>query len=103
MDQESLLPLTGQDISENEIDFILIKPVTPEVKVSNLKSCMFYLPDDKIFIDKILPDPEPSFLSRITLNDKFSPDYSTGLHTLVSAPTQYYLSWGHLQLLWGEK
>ena len=90
MDQESLLPLTGQDISENEFDFILIKPVTPEVKVSTLKSCMFYLPDDKIFIDKILPDPEPSFLSRITPNEKFSPDYFTGLHNLVSAPSQHY-------------
>ena len=87
--QEPLLPLTGQDLSEIN-DFILIKPVPPEIKVSSLKSSMFYLPDAKIFMDKSLPDPEPSFLARITPNVMFSPDYFTGLHNLVNAPGHGY-------------
>ena len=86
--QEVLPPLTGQDLSEN--DFILIKPVPPEIKVSSLKSAMFYLPDAKIFMDKCLPDPEPCFMDRIVPNSRFSPDYFTGLHNLVSAPGQNY-------------
>ena len=86
---EPLLPLSGQDLSE-ENDFILIKPVEPEIKVSSLKSSMFYLPDAKIFMDKTLPDPEPGFLAKITPNKRFSPDYFTGLHNLVSAPGHSY-------------
>ena len=86
--QEVLPPLTGQDLSEN--DFIFIKPVPPEIKVSSLKSAMFYLPDAKIFMDKCLPDPETCFMDRIVPNSRFSPDYFTGLHNLVSAPGQNY-------------
>ena len=69
--QEVLPPLTGQDLSEN--DFILIKPVPPEIKVSSLKSAMFYLPDAKIFMDKCLPDLEPCFMERIVPHSRFSP------------------------------
>ena len=89
MDQEFSLPLTGQDMSENETDFILIKPVPAEIRVSSLKSSMFYFPDGKIFMDKTLPDPEPSFYQYVP-NDRFSPDYFTGLHNLVNAPGPHY-------------
>ena len=82
------LPLTGQDSSEN--DFIHIKPVEPDIKVSSLKSSMFYLPDAKIFMDKSLPDPEPRFCERIIPNPSFSPEYFTALHYLVSAPGPNY-------------
>ena len=41
-------------------------------------------------MDKTLPDPEPSFLLRIIPNDRFSPDYFTGLHNLVNAPGPHY-------------
>ena len=86
--QEVLPPLTGQDLSEN--DFILIKPVPPEIKVSSLKSAMFYLPDAKIFIDKCLPDHDSCFIEIIVPISRFSPDYLTGLHNLVNAPGQSY-------------
>ena len=88
MEQEPLLPFTGQDVSE--IDFIHVKPVPPEIKVSSLKTALFYLPDAKLFMDKHLPDPEPKFMERLTPNSSFSPDYFTALHNLVFAPGPSY-------------
>ena len=88
MDQESSLPLTGQELSV--IDFIHVKPCPPDIKVSTLKSAMFYLPDSRIFMDKSLPDPEPGFMERIIPHPKFSPDYFTALHSLVYAPGPHY-------------
>ena len=40
------LPLPDQDLSET--NFIFIKPVLPEIKVSTLKNAMFFLPDAEI-------------------------------------------------------
>ena len=82
------LPLPDQDLSET--NFILIKPVLPEIKVSTLKTAMFFLPDGNIFFDKCLPDPAPQFLERLTPNQSFTPDYFTALHDLVSAPGGSY-------------
>ena len=82
------LPLAGQDSSAT--DFIHVKPVLPDIKVSTLKSSMFCLPDAKIFMDKSLPDPEPSFMERIIPNPSFSPDYFSALHSLVFAPGSHY-------------
>ena len=63
------LPFTGQEDSEN--DFIHVRPVPPDIKVSTLKSSMFYLPDANIFMDKSLPDSEPVFLSRLASQPSF--------------------------------
>ena len=69
---EQHLPLPGQDLSET--NFMLFKPVLPEIKVSTLKNAMFFLPDSKIFIDKCLPDPVPRFMERLTPNQSFTPE-----------------------------
>ena len=84
VEEEQISPLTGQELPEN--DFIHVRPVPPEIKVSTLKSCMFYLPDAKIFLDKILPDPAPCFIQRITPHESYTPDYFTALHSLVFTP-----------------
>ena len=76
------LPSAG---SENEDDFIN-SPAKPDIKVSTLNPALFFLPDNKIFKDKHLPDPQPSFLSKLIPNPLFSPQYFTELHHLVAAP-----------------
>ena len=88
VEQDPLLPLTGQDTSES--DFIHVRPVPPDIKVSTLKSAMFYLPNAKLFMDKFLPDPEPRFCDRIVPNPDFSPDYFAALHSRVFAPGPSY-------------
>ena len=82
------LPFTGQENSEN--DFIHVRPVPPDIKVSTLKSSMFYLPDANIFMDKSLPDSEPVFLSRLASPPSFPPSFFTDLHFLVNAPGLNY-------------
>ena len=85
---EDLFLLPGSD---GDIFPILAnKPVKPEIKVSTLKSALFYLNDGKIFVDKHLPDPTPTFLSRLVPNIRFSSEYFTALHSLVSAPGDNY-------------
>ena len=65
-----------------------IKPVKTEIKVSTLKTAIFYLNDGKLFLDKHLPDPDPKH--RLISNQRFPPDYFTALHSLVSAPGDNY-------------
>ena len=76
------LPSAGLDL-ENDFK---ISPAKPDIKVSNLEPAFFFLPDNKIFRDKYLPDPQPSFLSKLVPNPKFSSKYFTDLHHLVSDP-----------------
>ena len=83
----SLLPGSG---SEDMSPFLLANPVKPEIKVSSLKSALFYLDIGKIFVDKYLPDPEPVFLSRLAPHSRFTPEYFTALHSLVAAPGPDY-------------
>ena len=66
------------------------KPVESEIKVSSLKPALFYLQDGKIFHDKHLPDPLPTFMSRIIPHPRFTKDYFTVLHKLVAAPGSSY-------------
>ena len=81
------LPLPLAELVETTNETVLInKPAQPEIKVSQLKKTMFYLPDNKIFIDKVLPDPEPRFLDRLIPHSCFTPQYFTALHELVFAP-----------------
>ena len=80
-EQCSLLP--G---SEDVLPFLSNKPVKSEIKVSALKPALFYLHDGKIFYDKHLPDPAPTFLSRIIPHSRFSSEYFTALHSIVAAP-----------------
>ena len=86
---DHLLPLLGQDL-DTETNFILIKPVVPDIKVCTLKTALFFLPDAKLFLDKHLPDPGPKFLEKLAPNLSFSPEYFTALHNLVSAPSASY-------------
>ena len=71
---DAILPIVGN------------KPVKPEIKVYALKPAFFYLHDGNIFIDKHLPDPGPTFLSRLSSNKDFPRDYFVALHHLVAAP-----------------
>ena len=84
-EQCSLLP--G---SEDVLPFLSNKPVQSEIKVSSLKSALFYLHNGKIFYDKHLPDPAPTFLSRIIPHPRFSSEYFTALHSIVAAPGNDY-------------
>ena len=85
VDTSFLLPGSG-DVLPNFSN----KTLKPEIKVSSLKSAFFYLQNGKIFCDRHLPDPAPTFLSRIIPNAQFSTDYFTALHYLVSAPGSKY-------------
>ena len=74
----------------DENDFNENKPALPDLKVSQLEPAYFVLPDSKIFLDKSLPDPHPTFLERLSPNESYSPEYFTTLHELVSAPGSDY-------------
>ena len=84
---EDNLPLAGLVDAEN--DFI-IKPAQPEIKVSQLKSAFFFLPDNKIFIDKTLPESDPAFIENLVENPNFSPTDFVNLHERVFAPGPDY-------------
>ena len=88
VEHEVPLPLSGPDDDLNA--FVFYKPVDPDIKVSSLKPAMFYLPDHRIFLDKLLPDPEPCFSERIVPHSSCSPQYFTALHKLVSDPGENY-------------
>ena len=63
---EPPLPETAGLVVEN---FNLNKPALPDIKASQLEPAFFVLPDHKIFLDKSLPDPSPTFLERLTPNE----------------------------------
>ena len=89
VDEELPLPLlAGQDLPET--NFILIKPVLPEIKMSTLETAIFFLPDARLFQDKYLPDPDPPFMERLSPNQSYPPEYFTALHDLVFAPGNGY-------------
>ena len=60
---EESSPLAG--LVETENTFIN-RPAEPDIKVSQLKPALFFLPDNKIFLDKALPESEPSFLEKLS-------------------------------------
>ena len=72
--------------SDALLPIFINKPVKSEIKVSCLKTAYFYLHDGKVFYDKHLPDPDPTFLSKVSHHSRFSPEYFTSLHAMVSAP-----------------
>ena len=76
--------------AEDVLKLFVTKSLKSEIKVSSLKPALFYLQDGKIFYDKHLPDPSPTFMSRIIPHDRFSSDYFTVLHSLVAAPASSY-------------
>ena len=80
----SLLP------GSEDLPVLFSRPIKPEIKVSDLKPALYYLNDGRIFYDKHLPDPEPSFLSRIVPHNRYSSDYFVALHHLVAAPGTSY-------------
>ena len=85
---EDILPLAGLVDTEN--DFIINKPAQPEIKVSQLKPAYFFLPDNKIFIDKTLPESDPAFFENLSENTNFSPSDFVHLHERVFAPGPDY-------------
>ena len=95
--QASPLPDTSAvDVAQNLPTLIfsepafISKPAQPEIKVSELKDAFFFLPNNRIFRDKALPESEPSFLHRLHQNQPFSPKYFVDLHERVSAPGLNY-------------
>ena len=80
--EDSLLQLP---CSGDVLPLYFSQPVKSEIKVSTLKPALFYLKDGKIFNDKHLPDPVPTFLSRLNPNERFTSEYFIGLHSLVAA------------------
>ena len=64
--------------SEDMSPFLLANPVKPEIKVSSLKSALFYLDKGKIIVDRHLPDPEPVFLTRLAPHSRFTPPFPLG-------------------------
>ena len=85
---EEILPHAGLVDTEN--DFIINKPAQPEIKVSQLKPAFFFLPDNKIFIDKTLPESDPAFIENLSENPNFSPSDFVNLHERVFAPGPDY-------------
>ena len=72
-----------------ELD-IIHKPAQPEIKVSELKDAFFFLPNNRIFIDKALPESEPIFLNKIYQNQPFSPSFFVDLYQRVNRPGPSY-------------
>ena len=72
-----------------ELD-IIHKPAQPEIKVSELKDAFFFLPNNRIFIDKALPESEPTFLNKIYQNQQFSPSFFVDLYQRVNRPGPSY-------------
>ena len=71
--EECLLPATERPAQ------LLLKP-------STLKETCFVLPQNKVFVDKVLPPIENFFHQ----NDAYPLNYFVCLHSLVSAPTAHY-------------
>ena len=86
VEEDTSLFFTGSDFTI----FNLTKPVLPEIKVSTLKNSFFCLPDSKVFNDRCLPDPSPSFLEQIVPHSRFDSNYFLSLHRLVTAPGPNY-------------
>ena len=84
---EELSPLAGFVEAEN---VLISRPAEPDIKVSQLKPALFFLPDNKIFLDKALPESEPSFIEKLSTNPVFSPSDFIALHELVYAPGTDY-------------
>ena len=61
-------------------------PAKPLLKPSTLKDTCYILPENKVFVDKILPASD----SMLTQSAAYPLDYFIGLHSLISAPTAHY-------------
>ena len=91
---EPSLPETAGLVDEN--DFNLNKPAVPDIKSSQLDPAYFVLPDSKIFLDKSLPDPHPTFFGKIVpQRELFSGVFYCPARARVS--TRVRISWGNLQ------
>ena len=86
VEEDPFLLFTGSDFTS----FNVAKPVPQEIKVSSLKNSFFCLPDSKVFTDKCLPDPSPTFLEKIVPHPRFDQNYFLSLHKLVTAPGHSY-------------
>ena len=64
----------------------ILKAPAPALKTSSLKDLIVKLPGKIIFTDKVLPTSK----EHLVRNDKYPPDYFSGLHHLVSAPGPDY-------------
>ena len=84
---EESSPLAGLVETEN---IFINRPAEPDIKVSKLKPALFFLPNNKIFVDKALPESEPSFIEKLSLNPVFSPTDFIALHERVYAPGPDY-------------
>ena len=62
------------------------RPAQPLLKPSTLKETCFVLPQNKVFVDKVLPPIENFFHQ----NEAYPLNYFVCLHSLVSAPTAHY-------------
>ena len=86
VEEDPSLFFTGSDFTT----FNVTKPVPQEIKVSTLKNSFFCLPDSKVFTDRCLPDPSPTFLEQILPHPRFDQNYFLSLHKLVTAPGHSY-------------
>ena len=80
-------PLPTLDFSE---PVFINKPAQPEIKVSELEDAFFFLPNNKIFRDKALPESDPTFLYNICQNQPFSPGFFVDLYQRVNRPGLNY-------------
>lgn len=65
---------------------VVPKPAQPVLRPSSLENTCFILPNNMVFIDKVLPPTE----QLLTQNPSYPLDYFVGLHSLVSTPTIQY-------------
>ena len=63
-----------------------IAPVAPLLKTSSLRDLNVELGGGKVFVDKVLPSLQEPF----PVNRKFTPDYFSALHELVTSAGVYY-------------
>ena len=78
-----LLPFPESE--DNELSALPV-PAKPLLRPSTLPENCFILPDNKVFIDKVLPRSNVSFFQ----SDKFPLEYFVALHRLVSASGSTY-------------
>ena len=78
-----LLPFP--EAEDNELAALPV-PAKPLLRPSSLPENCFILPDNKVFIDKVLPRSNVEFFQ----SDRFPLEYFVALHRLVSASGSLY-------------
>ena len=80
LDPDKVSFVNTNDCLQTDVDVMIpVIPAKPSVKMSQLADTCVVLPENRIFLDKVLPSTNVRF----ELDPNFSTDYFVGLHNLV--------------------